>query len=117
MSIVRDQAILGPTGTTLGYRTVAAKVDDYVELFAVGFGPTSPSVPAGQSFAGAAPATSPVSLLIESVNVTPTFVGLSSAGLYQINLTIPAGLGTGDVPLAAIVGGIQTPQGVVISLQ
>jgi uncharacterized protein (TIGR03437 family) len=36
---------------------------------------------------------------------------------YQINLTIPAGLGTGDIPLAATVGGAQTQTGVVISLQ
>jgi hypothetical protein len=28
--------------------------------------------------------------------VIPTFAGLFSAGLYQINLTVPTGLGTGD---------------------
>jgi uncharacterized protein (TIGR03437 family) len=51
------------------------------------------------------------------VNVTPLFSGLSGAGLYQLNLTIPPGLGTGDVSLQASVGGVQTPTGVVISLQ
>jgi uncharacterized protein (TIGR03437 family) len=51
------------------------------------------------------------------VNVIPTFAGLSSAGLYQINLTVPAGLGTGDLSLTATVGGVQTQAGVVISLQ
>jgi uncharacterized protein (TIGR03437 family) len=49
--------------------------------------------------------------------VTASFTGLSGAGLYQLNLTIPAGLGTGDVSLQAGVGGAQTPAGVVISLQ
>jgi uncharacterized repeat protein (TIGR03803 family) len=49
--------------------------------------------------------------------VTPAFSGETSAGLYQLNLTIPQGLGAGDVPLQAIVGGIQTPTGPVISLQ
>jgi uncharacterized protein (TIGR03437 family) len=58
-----------------------------------------------------------VSLLINNENVTPGFAGLSGAGLYQINLTVPAGLGTGDVPLLATVGGAQTPSTVVISLQ
>jgi uncharacterized protein (TIGR03437 family) len=58
-----------------------------------------------------------VSLPINKASVIPTFAGLSSAGLYQINLTIPAGLGTGDVPLVATVGEVQTPAGVVISLQ
>jgi uncharacterized protein (TIGR03437 family) len=42
------------------------------------------------------------------VGVTPTFAGLSSAGLYQINLTVPAGLGTRDFSLVATVGGVQT---------
>lgn len=40
--------ILGPTGTSLGYPTVAAKAGDVVELYGVGFGPTSPPVSAGQ---------------------------------------------------------------------
>jgi len=49
--------------------------------------------------------------------VTPAFAGLSGPGLYQINVTIPAGLGTGDVSLDAALGGVQTAAGVVISLQ
>jgi len=109
--------IIGPTGNSLGYSTVAAKAGDSVVLFAVGLGPTNPAVSAGQAFSGAAPATSTVSLLINNVSVTPAFAGLSGAGLYQLNLTVPAGLGTGDVSLVAAVGGEQTPAGVVISLQ
>jgi uncharacterized protein (TIGR03437 family) len=42
---------------------------------------------------------------------------LSGAGLDQINLTVPAGLGTGDVTLRATVGGVETPFVAVISLQ
>jgi uncharacterized protein (TIGR03437 family) len=109
--------ILGPTGTSFGYATVAAKAGDTVELFGTGFGPTNPPVSAGQPFSSAAPTTSPVNLLINKVSLTPSFAGLSGAGLDQINLTVPAGLGTGDVPLAATVGGAQTQSGVVISLQ
>jgi len=109
--------ILGPTGNSLGYPTVAAKAGDIVELYGTGLGPTNPAVAAGQVFSGAAPTTNPVSLRINNVSVTPSFAGLSGAGLYQINLTVPTGLGTGDVPLVATVGGVQTPPNVVISLQ
>jgi uncharacterized protein (TIGR03437 family) len=109
--------IIGPTGNSLDYQTVAAKAGDTVELFAVGLGPTNPVVLAGQVFSSAAATTTPVNLLVNKVNVIPTFAGLSSAGLYQINLTVPAGLGTGDVSLVATVGGVQTPSNVVISLQ
>ena len=109
--------ILGPTGNSLGYPTVAAKAGDFVELFGVGFGPTNPVVPPGQAFSGAAATTNSVVLLINNTNVTPSFAGLSGAGLYQINLTVPPGLGTGDVPLVATVGGTHTPSGFLISLQ
>jgi uncharacterized protein (TIGR03437 family) len=109
--------IVGPTGTSLGYKTVAAKPGDMVELFSVGLGPTSPPVPAGQAFSGAAATTNPVQLAIGGTTAIPLFAGLSAAGIYQINVTVPAGLGTGDQPLAGITGGVQTQAGVVISLQ
>jgi uncharacterized protein (TIGR03437 family) len=58
-----------------------------------------------------------MSLRVNNASLTPSFAGLSAAGQYQINLTIPAGLGTGDFSLQAAVGGVQTPSGVVISVQ
>jgi uncharacterized protein (TIGR03437 family) len=109
--------VIGPTGNSLGYPTVAARAGDVVELYATGFGPTNPAVPAGHAFSGAAWAVDAVNVKIGSWNVTPSFAGLSGAGLVQINLTIPGGQGTGDVPLVATVGGSQTPTGVVITLQ
>ncbi len=109
--------ILGPTGTSLGYATVAAKPGDTVALYGVGFGPTNPAVPAGKAFSGTADTTNPVHLTIGSKHVTPSFAGLSAAGIYQINLTIPAGSGTGDLPLVATVEGAETQPGVVISLK
>jgi len=109
--------IIGPTGTSLGYPTVAAKPGDVVTLYGSGLGPTSPAAPAGQPFSGAAPTTNPVTLVIGTSSVLAEFAGLTGAGLYQINLTVPAGLGTGDVPLVAAVGGVETPPTVVISLQ
>jgi len=137
--------IIGPTGNSLGYPTVAAKAGDTIELFAVGFGPTYPAIPAGQVFSPSdwgwpAPTDNQVNVSINGFNMiiycggnpcTVTdangtssggFAGLSGAGLYQINLTLPAGLGTGDVPLVGAVGvlgegAVQTPPGVVISLQ
>ena len=109
--------VLGPTGSSRGYPTVAAQAGDIIELFGVGFGPTIPAVPAGQAFNGAAPINYTLSLYVNNVLVQPTFVGLSSAGLYQINLTVPRGLGDGDVPIQAIVGSMQTQPGVVFSVQ
>src|SRR5580698_1614684 len=101
--------IIGPTGSSLGYPTVAAKAGDTVALYGVGFGPTSPTVPAGAPYAGSAPTTNAVTFTIGNKSVSPFFAGETSAGLYQFNITIPSGLGTGDVSLQAFVGGAQTP--------
>ena len=62
-------------------------------------------------------ATNNIQLTINGQTLTPTFAGITQAGLYQINLTLPAGLGTGDVPLLGTVAGVQTQSNVVISLQ
>jgi uncharacterized protein (TIGR03437 family) len=109
--------IIGPAGSSLGYATVPAKAGDIVSLFGAGFGPTNPAVPAGQPFSGAAPVTDFISMTINGQPVTPSFAGLSAPGLYQFNLTIPAGLGTGDQPLTAADNGASTQPGVVIALQ
>lgn len=109
--------IIGPTGSSLGYPTVAAKAGDTVELYALGLGGTTPVEPAGKAFSGAASTVDPVTVLVNNKTVVPLFAGLTGAGLYQLNLTIPSGLGTGDVPLQVTVGGVQTQAGVVISLQ
>lgn len=111
--------IIGPTGNSLGYPTVAATAGDTIELFGVGFGPTSPSFPAGQVLPTGAygTATNPIQIVINGTTLTPAFAGITEAGLFQFNLTLPAGLGTGDVSLMGNVGGVQTPSGVVIALQ
>jgi uncharacterized protein (TIGR03437 family) len=103
--------ILGPTGNALGYRTVAARPGDTVVLYAVGFGPTNPAVPAGRAFSGAARTSTDVQLLIGGRVVQPSFAGLVSAGLFQLNLTIPTGLGSGELPVQALVDGTATPPG------
>ena len=109
--------IIGPTGTSLGYATVAARAGDTVELFGVGFGPTTPPVPAGQPFIGSAVTTNTVGLAIGGTSVTTLGAGEGSAGLYQVNVMIPSGLGTGDKALLATVGGMSTEPGVLITLQ
>jgi uncharacterized protein (TIGR03437 family) len=111
--------IIGPTGNSLGYATVAAKAGDSIELYGVGFGPTDPAFPSGQAVPAGVSGTAinPIHLLIGGISLTPGFAGITEAGLFQFNLTLPAGLGTGDVSLIGTVAGVQTESGVVISLQ
>lgn len=109
--------VVGPAGTSLGYPTVPAKAGDSVVIFGLGFGPTNPAVPSGQPFSGAAATLDPVSLTINGQTVTLSFAGESAPGLFQLNLTVPAGLGTGDLALLSTVNGVSTQANVVITLQ
>ena len=127
--------ILGPTGSSLGYPTVAAKAGDHLELFGVGFGPTTPVVPAGKAFTGAATTNNAVQIFVGG-NTRPiqpyaslnlSFAGMSSDCVYQFNATMPSPFNwTGDLAIVATLGVclpgeleicVQTQSGVTISLQ
>ncbi|MGA3186172.1 MAG: hypothetical protein ABSF22_03610 [Bryobacteraceae bacterium] len=109
--------IVGPLGTSLGYQTIPAKAGDNVVFFGVGFGPTNPPVPPGSPYSGAATAIFTSHLSINGQPLTTTFAGISAPGLFQFNVTIPQGLGTGDQLLLATVNGISTQANVVTTLQ
>ena len=49
--------------------------------------------------------THPVTVTIGPATVTAVFSGLIAPGEYQINFTVPAGLGAGSLPFYFIVGG------------
>ena len=110
--------VLGPTGTSLGYKTVAGKAGDTVVIFAIGLGPTNPPVPAGQPYQGSpALASDSLTVTVGGIPVTPFFSGVGLPGLFQLDLTIPSGLSTGDQPLLAKVNGVYTQSSVVMALQ
>ncbi len=106
--------LLGPSNT-FSYNTRPVKAGETLVLYGVGFGPTTPHVPAGQPFSGAAPTNSKVTITIGGVPANVAFSGIAEAGLCQINLTVPAGTGSGDQPLVA--NGVRTPAGPVVSVQ
>ena len=58
-----------------------------------------------------------VTFTIGSVPVTPAFAGMISPGLYQFNLLVPPGTGSGEKSVFAKVAGISTPSTVVINIQ
>jgi uncharacterized protein (TIGR03437 family) len=107
--------LLGPSGYfTFGTRPATA--GDTLELYGVGFGPTNPPVPAGHSFTGAAPVSNPVTVTIGGVSAQVLFAGITSAGLYQLNIVVPA-VGSGDQMLQANVGGVSTPTQVYVAIK
>jgi uncharacterized protein (TIGR03437 family) len=96
--------LVGPNGA-FAFNTRAVRVGEQLLLYGVGFGPTNPSVPTGQSFSGAAPTVYPVAVTIGGVRADVAFSGLTEAGLYQFNVTVP-GVSSGDQMVQATVNGI-----------
>ena len=107
--------LVGPSNT-FSYNTRPVKAGEILTLYGVGFGPTTTFVPSGRAFYGAAPTNSPVTVTIAGVNATVAFAGLVGAGLYQINVTVPD-VPSGDEPVQASVNGVQTPTGLVVTVQ
>jgi uncharacterized protein (TIGR03437 family) len=106
--------LAGPPGA-FAFRTRPVKQGETLILYGVGFGPTNPPVPAGQAFSGAAPTVNPVSITIGGAKADVAFAGITAAGLYQFNITVPNVVG-GDLPLRASVGGVQTPAGPLVTV-
>jgi uncharacterized protein (TIGR03437 family) len=107
---------LGPNGLFgSALATRPAKPGEIIELYGTGFGPTNPVVPAGQVFSGAAPTTEKVTVTIGGVTANVLFAGITSSGLYQINVVVP-NLPPGDQKVTAMVGSAQSPDGTFVTV-
>lgn len=106
---------IGPVGR-MTFPTRPVKAGETLVLYGVGFGPTTPAVPAGQVFSGAAASVTKPVVTIGGTPATVSFAGIVQAGLYQINIVVPSA-GTGDKLLQATVGGMSTPANVYVTLQ
>jgi uncharacterized protein (TIGR03437 family) len=87
-----------------------ASVGDYLVIYCAGLGTVSPGVPAG----AAAPYTTlsytdnTVTATVGGIDARVTFSGLApgNAGLYQVNLIVPAGAAPGaSVPVVVTAAG------------
>lgn len=81
---------------------------DYAVLYATGLGRVSPSVATGVAATAAVNCVNKVTVTIGGRTVVPDYAGLTPgfAGLYQINVRVPADLAaSGDVPVSVNVAG------------
>ncbi len=108
--------LAGPAGR-FSFNTRPVQAGEVLVLYGVGFGPTDPPVVSGRAFSGAAPTTSLVTITIGGVAANVLFSGITSAGLYQLNVVVPNGAGSGDRLLQATVGGARTPDNVYVSVK
>ncbi len=97
--------------------TVSAKAGDTLTLWVTGLGPTNPAVPAGQQPTTFPAVTTTPTVTVGGVNATVQGAVLRFAGLYQVNIQLPASLPSGDLPIKIIQGSFQSPDGILINVQ
>jgi uncharacterized protein (TIGR03437 family) len=117
----QDLSLAARNGTFPGATTVPAHAGDVIILWGTGFGPTAPAAPPGIAVPGS-PTYSTTTLPTVTINsVAATVFGTALApgfaGLYQVAIQVPASRGSGDWPVVATVGGVQSPAGVVLTVQ
>ena len=109
-SVHLNGQLIGDPAVTPG--SAKAKAGETILLFVNGLGP-SPSanlIPAPIVF------TQDVSLTVGGQAAQVTFKGLVSAGLFQLNVILPKGVGDGDHPITVFTQGISSPAGVTIPI-
>ncbi len=115
-----DGSFIGPANLITGGSFTPAKPGETVVLYANGFGQTTPPVPNGQIVNTALPLTQKPTVTIGGMPAQVAFAGLSSTGLYQLNVVvpnIPAGATTPvDVTVAATASGMQSQDGALLSV-
>jgi len=104
------------TATSTPVGTPAAPGETIV-LYGNGFGTTNPAAVNGQVQAAAAPLIATPTITFNNANATVVFAGLSATGLYQFNVTVPAGMPDGDATVVAKVGGVSSPTPALITIK
>lgn len=95
-----------------------ARPGDFVGVYGMGLGPTTPNLPAGTLppvLNGGHPAVGPVQLRLGGQAVTPLYAGLANnlVGVYTVSFQVPT-LPSGDYELIVTVNGVSSPSGVFI---
>jgi uncharacterized protein (TIGR03437 family) len=116
-------AITGPDNITLADAGNPVKVGDIVVIYCSGLGPVTPAVTAGDPTPASVPLPQVqpgLTVTIDNIPATDIkYAGLSPyfVGLYQVNVTVPAGVQPGNaVPVTITVGNLQSQPGVTLAV-
>jgi uncharacterized protein (TIGR03437 family) len=109
-------AYIGAPNLIPGATFVPARTGDILSVFMTGLGVTNPPYAAGVLPPSSASVAARLTVTLGSVNLPAAnilYAGVAplNAGLYQLNIQIPSGVPTGNVPLTVTVGSYSTPPG------
>jgi uncharacterized protein (TIGR03437 family) len=112
-----DGTLVGKANLLAGVTSQPAAPGETVELFATGLGPTNPPLPTAQLITTPEQLANSIQVTIGGAAATVGFAGLVEPGLYQLNVTVPASLPSGDQAVLATIGGLQTQANLPITVQ
>jgi uncharacterized protein (TIGR03437 family) len=112
-----DYTLVGSANLLQGVTTLPAQPGETILIYGTGFGPTSPATPTAQLVTTPAVLANSVQVTIGGVNAPVVYAGLVEAGTYQLNVTVPASLPSGDALVVATIDGVSTQTGVSITVE
>jgi len=118
-ALFSDGAYVLPPGLTSAVATRRAKAGDIILLYGVGFGPVTPSIPAGQIEQQTNQLVSPFSVSFAGMPAQVKYQGevATFVGLYQFNVMVPNVPASDSVPLTFSVGTTGGTQTLIIPVQ
>jgi len=110
---------VAPPGTAAGFTSQRARPGNTIVLYGVGFGTTSPPIPAGQITQASNMLTATFTVSIGGVPAQVTYAGLSpgSVGLYQFNVIVRQIPSSDAAPVVFTLGGVAGTQTLYTSVQ
>ncbi len=111
-AVFPDGSPVLPPNSVPGVSSRQAKPGETITLFGVGFGPVTPSIPAGEFVNTVNAVTTPLQILFGQTGAAITYAGLAPGfvGLYQFNVTVPNVANNDLVPLTFSLGSAASPQ-------
>ena len=117
---------LSRPGTPIGRSAISGKprlplAGDIIQVFGTGFGTTTPAVDPGSVATDATSLNNSVNIRIGDTYLAAgdmLYLGAAPglAGIQQFKFRIPAGVGSGDLPLVITVRGLDSQAGVVLAV-
>jgi uncharacterized protein (TIGR03118 family) len=109
-----DGTIVGPT-TLYPNNSTPTKAGETISLYCTGLGPTVATVDGLVLTAPTNTAATPT-VTVNGVAATVTASVLQSAGLNQVNITVPAGTPNGDQAVVLTIGGVKSQTNALINV-
>jgi len=117
-ALFADGSYVLPVGAIAGITSRPAKPGDTIVLYGIGFGTVNPNIAAGQIEKQLNTLADKFEISIGGVPATVSYDGLAPdyVGLYQFNIVVPNGVGSGALPLTFSLNGVRGTQTFAIAV-